>query len=764
MKQLALALAFGVGVSTIATASGHALLAGTFATSDSDVDATGHGLRGSHKPVSTEDLRGLASKMSTFAIPHVVDPNKWLQECAYYIMKVDWANNNPWEGNVDSEWMNADYFYKDLPSGLCSMKMESAFGMEWNYTMYEPLKELFEGIDPESDELSSIDISAVEGIIPTPLTIPSKIAFPMTAKDVVEVVKFSKENGLQVSVKNSGHNYAGQSDVEGSFQLNMRNFPKYSKTDVVVCTDETATEPLVGAPCKLALARGKSAVVRVSGSEGNDSIYSSVHNWNHAVPREKRYQVSGGGEGAVGAGGGYMMGSGLGMGVNDRKWGICVDQVLVLEMVLPSGEHVKFGPSEWEEVDGYLYPQTRAVKGLCNKNINHLESEFEWGECESGVPFEDLWFAVRGGGGGTWGVVIISSALKADCEEAGNCEDVEASLNESWIDFNIDFMFGPITDENSESASCGANGIPSSKEVPTFFDGGAPDLHLNCIGESATQQYIEGWKNYVAKSSDRLCGVNITLAQDLLVMSAMGDVFGIPSVTTWGDIEVTLPAVGTHKDTAAEPDSFMKAPAGVAFSVKSAALFSGYDYNLLVPPSLLLKKDDMAREIVRQAGGSHYWGANSASASDGMDSMSWAFRSTVLGYQTGGHNNLGYDEDEWLEMVQKAVVEHLKKSADYIEGEFPGFQELNHVQGNTALPLKDDWSKICLKENTADERREKCMSAQESIWGTANLKRLESIKEAIDPEGMFSVRYGIGNDWVMDWHEKGISAPTSFDL
>ena len=48
-------------------------------------------------------------------------------------------------------------------------------------------------------------------------------------------------------------------------------------------------------------------------------------------------------------------------------------------MVLANGQHVKFGPSEWDVVEGYVYPQTRKVKGLCNKNVHHLEEEWEWG-------------------------------------------------------------------------------------------------------------------------------------------------------------------------------------------------------------------------------------------------------------------------------------------------------------------------------------------------------------------------------------------------
>ena len=92
-------------------------------------------------------------------------------------------------------------------------------------------------------------------------------------------------------------------------------------------------------------------------------------------------------------------------------YGCGADQVLEIEMVLTDGKHVKFGPTDWEEEDGFIYPKTTKVEGKSNNNVDHEESEWEWIECPDSKPFpdvtfEDLWFAVRGGGGGTWGVVL----------------------------------------------------------------------------------------------------------------------------------------------------------------------------------------------------------------------------------------------------------------------------------------------------------------------------------------------------------------------
>jgi hypothetical protein len=68
-------------------------------------------------------------------------------------------------------------------------------------------------------------------------------------------------------------------------------------------------------------------------------------------------------------------------------------------MVLADGRHVKFYPTEWEDSEGYIYPKTTKVEGLCNKNLDNDESMWVWEECKDPIAFEDLWFAVRGGGG-----------------------------------------------------------------------------------------------------------------------------------------------------------------------------------------------------------------------------------------------------------------------------------------------------------------------------------------------------------------------------
>ena len=76
---------------------------------------------------------------------------------------------------------------------------------------------------------------------------------------------------------------SGASTSAQSVQLNLREYPKYSTTEGVVectATDDTtvvvATKKENQAACKLALARGKKALLRVGGGETSNDVATSV--------------------------------------------------------------------------------------------------------------------------------------------------------------------------------------------------------------------------------------------------------------------------------------------------------------------------------------------------------------------------------------------------------------------------------------------------------------------------------------------------------
>jgi len=220
----------------------------------------------------------------------------------------------------------------------------------------------------------------------------------------------------------------------------------------------------------------------------------------------QQYTVVGGGAGTVAAAGGWLQGGGLSTGL-ERNYGFGVDQLLAIEMVLPDGSHVKFGPTKWQSAPGFLYPRTTLVEGQCNRRVSADESAWQWGPCSSRVSFSDLWFAVRGGGGGTFGIVTAVYAQLHDlkpiyaltinttafsiigyyCAVSG-C-DVDR-LQNLWFDFLVDFWFQPelIGLSVEASNSCGSPAATASVDG-SFF--------LMCEGQLAATQVLAAWSNYV---------------------------------------------------------------------------------------------------------------------------------------------------------------------------------------------------------------------------------------------------------------------------
>ena len=69
---------------------------------------------------------------------------------------------------------------------------------------------------------------------------------------------------------------------------------------------------------------------------------------------------------------------------------------------------------------------------------------------------------------------------------------------------------------------------------------------------------------------------------------------------------------------------------------------------------------------------------------------------------------------------------------------FPGITEFNHICSDSHGPLKSDMTKPCNLEYSEDKKDKLCYSMQESVWGIEGTKKLEKIKVAVDPDGLFS--------------------------
>ncbi|KAF8584809.1 FAD-binding domain-containing protein [Ramaria rubella] len=164
-----------------------------------------------------------------------------------------------------------------------------------------------------------------------------------TEKDVLRTLQFAQDSRMPVVVKNSGHDYSGRSTSPGSIGLWTRNLRSMSYDSQFI----------------------------PSGCEGSFEKRGAITvgagvNWGEAYEFAEQHNVLliGGAHKTVGVAGGWLQGGGHGPLSNSL--GLGVDHVLEFELITGSGIHV--------------------VANECRNT--------------------DLFFALKGGGGGTFGVIL----------------------------------------------------------------------------------------------------------------------------------------------------------------------------------------------------------------------------------------------------------------------------------------------------------------------------------------------------------------------
>jgi hypothetical protein len=566
-------------------------------------------------------------------------------------------------------------------------------------------------------------------------------AFPKSVADVVEAVKYAKAQDMPISVKTSGHSYAGSSTLAGSVNINMRDFPKYSQKHwlnskvlgelpAVTPCDATFLASIgreMTPACKLALARGKNATLRVGGGELWDDAYRGVDNSNYWMIRNGfgPVEVMGGGAGTVSAAGGWMAGGGLSDG-SERVYGYGVDNVLELEMVLPSGDHVKFHPSAWEESPGYLVPKTTKVAGFCNKNVAADESEWQWEVCTVAVPWEDLWYAVRGGGGGSYGVVVgltyqlhprrfrydiaIDRQAYGSCGNlTGNallaspgCREVQHAFTDFWIDLLYNSSAIGVPEE--VSLNCGQTSLLYMIN----------DFTIICHDKDKSSSIEDAWATYWESYTGP---VPAGMDMDEWASSAL----------VFSDQFKSLAANEIQKIINDDTDI----PEGhIPDSPTPLTLGNVVGWSALVPVDFFLQKNEAVHLMV-SGGDFHVAGGHVGKLHDQMTALSDIYR--ISGAQ---HVLIP------LAPILFPKVTAFHPSAP--EGKILGGTEYNHVNRDEFGPLKSDHSKLCPVTLTHAEKEEQCLSLQEGVWGTDGLARLEAIKAKIDPQGLFQCQKCVG--------------------
>lgn len=641
-----------------------------------------------------------------------VDPNNWLRQCAPPFKRD--AFHTPYVNYSNYELIGK-------AAGLCADHLSCAFEeCAWTAEAQEALTKA---------DLATADMRDLEKSLP-PLNLPAAIAFPTGVKDVADALAYAREHHMTVSVKTSGHSYAGSSSQRGSLNLNLRALPKYSRTSIVTCAGAADS----GNACKLAKARGKTGVVRVGGGELWDDLYRAVlaHNTasGHSGATARKYTVVGGGAGTVSAAGGWMHGGGLSIGL-ERRYGLGADQTLELEMVLADGRHVKFGPTAWEAAKGFLFPKTTNVTGLCNQNVDNDESKWRWEACDTPVPFDDLWLAVRGGGGGTYGLLTAlhyqlhdytplvgvtanataSGAVAAQCTKVGCDITAFAYL---FYDFLVDLLFNPSALGLSEevSHSCGS---PGSSFSLTGTLGGSYFNGVYCWESATATSVVQAWQAY----------------SRAVVLPAFPDLAPVQN-----DLHLFLDT--SYQGSYAEmmlASHDPRVPAGHVPDNPAPATFPdnlNLCWSALVPAAWLVQKNAEVHYFLDKVlTASHLTGGAAAQAHDQMTAVPAAEREA--GFQTCIFDVPGAA----LQSHYRAqFAPFYPKEPD--AGAFPGGTEYNHIAANVIGPLKADWTAPCPMNYTKAQQAKDCVSLQESVWGTALLAKLEAVKHAVDPEHLFN--------------------------
>ncbi|KAK0735139.1 hypothetical protein B0T26DRAFT_621645, partial [Lasiosphaeria miniovina] len=171
--------------------------------------------------------------------------------------------------------------------------------------------------------------------------IPSYYVDVRQVSDIAAVFAFAAENKKPVVVKNSGHDYKGRSAGLGSLALWMHNYRQPLTLDANFVPDGCV--------------EGVGPGITFGAGEGWDGVF--------AFAKTHNLTVAGGSSEWVAPGGGWIAGGGH-SGLSPR-YGLGADNALQLRVVLPNG--------------------TYATASHCQNR--------------------DLFFALRGGGGGTFGVV-----------------------------------------------------------------------------------------------------------------------------------------------------------------------------------------------------------------------------------------------------------------------------------------------------------------------------------------------------------------------
>ena len=407
-----------------------------------------------------------------------------------------------------------------------------------------------------------------------------------------------------------------------------------------------------------------------------------------------------------------------------------VDQVLYAEMVLPDGQFVRFGPSTWTPAEGnQLYPQTTSVKGYCiGDDTADLSDErtWSWVECSDQYDFDDLWFAIRGGSGGSFGV--ITSIYYQLHHKPGNLQSVK------WSEPVGPILMDPsISDEDkgtvfSESLRFVFNFLYNPERVGVTAEVSnscsAPDQgDLQCYN-GAGQAFVDAWDKHFSLMFGDNPFPSISFDES-------SSYFASETATTYNGRIPDSPKGHILFGSANQiviPIDILKTKFDEFMDIYTPCL-----YTSLV--SMLSGVD--TREGI--CGPPYFYGGDIQFASDGTDAYP--------PHRRNGAFHISALSEETREQIKRLIWDVPDNTETFATGDFPGIFCHNHLFYSTS-PKKSNWLEDC-NDSTPDGSGtplsdNDCMSLQEAAFGTETLRRLEKIHSNIDPLRMFQTSDGPG--------------------
>lgn len=432
-------------------------------------------------------------------------------------------------------------------------------------------------------------------------------------------------------------------------------------------------------------------------------------------------------------------------------------------MILPDGSHVRFGPSEWIDNKPNIYPKTVSVTGYCNSNpLENDESKWNWTTCSNNINFGALWFAVRGGGGGTYGVVtsvyyqlhdypgvlqaLVISNSSFPVFDGWNTETYSV-FTKTYIRFVLQFLYTPAVLNVTEDVSRGCMATQQWSLNPFVIS------YITCHIPSGSI-LVEKWKETLANETVIKSFQAVGIPDEMI--QAFGNLFSLFfEPVSYAHILVMSPiAIGVPPGRLADLPS--------ADIIPKLAGFPGYldSTHTIFPLEVIrnrleallptLTSDALASP---KANSIYTIGGAVEYSSDEMNSLSPARRN--------GAFMKAVTRQDFREIYYKYFFGNSNLSAP-----FPGSACHNHANVFEMGPLKSNWTIPCPLHWEQYQRDELCVSQGEAFWGTTNLRRLEAIKATFDPSNLFICTAGVGYgpEPVAAALEEETSAPSVQDV